>query len=219
MFDPRARGRVRCFRERRHHAPAPSDCWPARPPRGSRSVGPGRGAAAPTALVANYHSDTVTPVALSTRKAVKPIRVGSGPDAIALTPDDRTAYVANSGSGTVTPIDTATHHGRAVRSPLGLTHARSRLVPDGRTAYVVDGDSNEVTPVNTATDQPGPPIPVGAYPRSIALAPDGHTAYVLNWGGASVTPIDSDHWDSPSSNRGRLIPDGDRVLANARQRT
>jgi YVTN family beta-propeller protein len=142
-----------------------------------------------TAFVANYQSGTVTPVKLSTHKSDNPIRVGSGPDAIALTPDGRTAYVANSGSGTVTPIDTATRTvGPSI--PVGSDPCAIAVSPDGHTAYVVDGDSNAVTPINTVTNQPGSPIPVGAYPRSIALAPDGRTAYVLNWGGGSVTPID-----------------------------
>ncbi len=142
-----------------------------------------------TVLVANYHSDTVTPVSLSSHKAGKPIPVGSGPDAIALTPDDRTAYVANSGAGTVTPIDTATMRaGRAI--PVGADPCAIAVSPDGRTAYVVDGNSNAVTPIDTATDQPRAPIPVGAYPRSIALAPNGLRAYVLDWGGAQLTPID-----------------------------
>ena len=51
---------------------------------------------------------TVTPVNLVTRKAGRAIGVGADPQAIALTPDGRTAYVVNSGSGTVTPINTVT---------------------------------------------------------------------------------------------------------------
>ena len=187
VFDPRARaGSVLATRT---SAPAPPHAGAVRPAATGRSSPAAKGRAG-IVLVANYQSGTVTPVALSTRKALKPIRVGSGPDAIALTPDDRTAYVANSGSGTVTPIDTATlTAGPSI--PVGSDPCAIAVSPDGHTAYVVDGDSNEVTPVNTATDQPGPPIPVGAYPRSISLAPDGHTAYVLNWGGASITPIDT----------------------------
>jgi YVTN family beta-propeller protein len=192
VFDTRARGRDVI-------AASPSDgnrglalrpiasraSRPAESPRPAGVVGP----PSPTALVANYHSDTVTPVSLSTRKAAKSIPVGSGPDAITLTSDDRTAYVANSGSGTVTPIDTATMTaGRAI--PVGSDPCAIVVSPDGRTAYVVDGDSNAVTPIDTATNHPGAPIPVGAYPRSIALAPDGLSAYVLDWGSAAMTPID-----------------------------
>ncbi len=58
-----------------------------------------------------------------------PIQVGNGPDAIAITPDGKTAYVGNygdkNGSGdTMTPIDVAT--GRAGHSDQG----RERPVGD-----------------------------------------------------------------------------------------
>ena len=189
VFDPHARARSVL-------ATPPADRAPARSAR-PRAVGAATrhrrsGAAKPpaaVALVANYQSGTVTPVALHARRVGKAVRVGAGPAAIALTPDDRTAYVANSGSGTVTPIDTATMTaGPSI--PVGSDPCAVVVSRSGHTAYVVDGDSNAVTPIDTTTDQPGPPIPVGAFPRSIALAPNGRTAYVLNWGGASMTPID-----------------------------
>jgi YVTN family beta-propeller protein len=50
----------------------------------------------------------VTPISTATGTAGKPIKVGLFPDAIAITPDGKTAYVASSGPGTVTPIRTAT---------------------------------------------------------------------------------------------------------------
>ena len=51
----------------------------------------------------------VIPISTATNTAGKPIKVGKEPDAIAVTPDGRTAYVAGLGSGTVTPIATATN--------------------------------------------------------------------------------------------------------------
>jgi YVTN family beta-propeller protein len=39
-----------------------------------------------TAYVANYNSDTVTPINTATNTALKPIKVGSNPQAIAITP-------------------------------------------------------------------------------------------------------------------------------------
>ena len=203
VFDPGALGTA-----------VPPLLTPARATRPTVRVGlvrarAGKAPARATALVANYHSGTVTPVSLSTRKAGKAIRVGSGPDAIALTPDGRTAYVANSGSDTVTPIDTATMTaGPAI--PVGSDPCAIAVSADGTTAYVVDGGSNEVTPISTATDQPGAPIPVGTYPRSIAVAPNGRTAYVLDWGDASVTPI-----DLSTATAGASIPVGSYPVAIA----
>jgi YVTN family beta-propeller protein len=189
VFDPRARAGAALPMPPSPRVPGRATRPRAIRPLASRRSVAGRAPGA-VALVANYQSGTVTPVALSTHRPGRGIRVGTGPDAIALTPDGLTAYVANSGSGTVTPIDTATMKaGPSI--PVGADPCAIVVSPDGRTAYVVDGGSNEVTPIDTATDHPEPPIRVGAYPRSIALAPDGRTAYVLNWGGASVTPIDT----------------------------
>jgi DNA-binding beta-propeller fold protein YncE len=49
----------------------------------------------------------VTPIRTATNTALPTIKAGRHPDAIAITPDGKTAYVA--GSGTVTPIRTTTN--------------------------------------------------------------------------------------------------------------
>jgi YVTN family beta-propeller protein len=62
-----------------------------------------------TVYVANGASGTVTPIRTATNTALKPIKTGQLPWAIAITPDGKIVYVANAGSGTVTPIRTATN--------------------------------------------------------------------------------------------------------------
>ena len=49
------------------------------------------------AYVANLGGNTVIPINTATDKAGKAIKVGPGPDGIAITPDGKTAYVANGG--------------------------------------------------------------------------------------------------------------------------
>jgi YVTN family beta-propeller protein len=74
----------------------------------------------------------VTPIRIATNTALPPIKAGSGPDAIAITPDGKTAYVANGNSGTVTPIDIATGTaGRPIR--VGVAPVFIAITPDGRT--------------------------------------------------------------------------------------
>jgi len=140
-----------------------------------------------TAFVVNS-GGTVTPISLATRRAGKPIKVGANPEAIAVTPNGRTAYVANYGSNTVTPIDTAT---RQAGKPIGVGGRPFAIAvtPNGRTAYVANYGSGTVTPIDTATNQAGQPIKVGLHPRAIAVTPNGRTVYVLDWGSATVTPI------------------------------
>ena len=72
--------------------------WPSRSPRTARP---------PTSPIAI--AGTVTPIRTATNTALKAIKVGSNPFAIAVTPDGKTAYVVNLDSGTVTPIRTATN--------------------------------------------------------------------------------------------------------------
>jgi len=82
------------------------------------------------------------------------IIVGPDPDAIAVTPDGSTVYVANHGFGvgtTVTPIATATNTpGTPItvgRDPNGIA-----ITPDGTTAYVANATDGTVTPIATATN-------------------------------------------------------------------
>ncbi len=78
------------------------------------------------AYVANYNSDTVTPIRTATNTALKAIKVGSEPFAIAINPDGKTAYVPNYGGDHVTPISIATNTARkAIKSGAARTRSRS----------------------------------------------------------------------------------------------
>ncbi len=179
-----------------------------------------------TAYVVNGGSDTVTPIATATNTAGPPITTGPGPDAVAITPDGKTAYVVNgnSGSPTVTPIATATNTaGRPI--PVGSDPCDIAITPDGKTVYVVNSFSDTVTPIATATNTAGPPIRVGHAPDAIAITPDGRTAYVatVNYGSpsrparpgagypsGSVTPI-----ATATNTAGPPIPAGDLPISMA----
>src|SRR5580698_3339310 len=96
-----------------------------------------RAALAPaTAYVVNNGSKTVTPVNTATNVAGKPIKVGSDPDPIAVTPNGKTVYVANQqNSGTITPVSTATSTaGKPI--PVGSDPVAIAITPNGKTAYV-----------------------------------------------------------------------------------
>ena len=152
-----------------------------RNPSASRSPRTARPPTSPTPS-----SGTVTPIATATNTAGPPITVGSRPDAIAITPDGKTAYVANNGSGTVTPIATATN---TARTPIkvGPSPGASRSPRTARPPTWSTG-SNTVTPIATATNTAGTDQPA-ALPTAIAITPDGTTAYVTNDASGTVTPI------------------------------
>jgi YVTN family beta-propeller protein len=111
----------------------------------------------------------VTPITTATNKPGQPIMVGPGPQAIAITPNGKTAYVASYFSGTVTPITTATNKpGKPIPAATAVTIA---ITPDGKTAYVANLRSETVTPISTATNTPGKPIKVGKSPYAIRITP------------------------------------------------
>jgi DNA-binding beta-propeller fold protein YncE len=85
------------------------------------------------AYVAASVSGTVTPIRTATNTALPPVKVGVGANAIAITPDGKTAYVAIAPNarqqGTVVPVRTATN--RALRP---LTCGPSPRLPSARGA-------------------------------------------------------------------------------------
>ena len=106
-----------------------------------RSIGGVAEAATPNGkmvYVVTLSTNRVTPISTATNTAGKPIKVGKEPDAIAITPDGRTAYVAS--SGTVTPIATATNTASqpvTINPVAGYNVAASpAITPDGKTIYV-----------------------------------------------------------------------------------
>jgi YVTN family beta-propeller protein len=106
-------------------------------------------------------SGTVSVIDLKTRTKQPPdIPVGSGPFAMAITPDGKTAFVTNFGS---------------------LSPGTTPNPESVGTVSVID--------VKTRTKEPTD-IPVGAQPGSPAITPDGKTLLVPNYGDGTVSTID-----------------------------
>jgi YVTN family beta-propeller protein len=150
------------------------------------------------AYVANYDDGTVTPIDVATDTTKTPIKVGTSPVAIGITPDGKTAYVTNRNAGTVTPIELETAT-RGAPIMVGGSPVAIAITPDGTTAYVanfhaatysdgtVDGVA-AVTPISLATSTPAAPIEITthltgmvlSFLTAIAVTPDGNTAYVAS---------------------------------------
>jgi DNA-binding beta-propeller fold protein YncE len=172
-----------------------------RPAAAGRAAG-----SAPTAYVPNGGDPgmgAVFPISTATNTAGKPIKVGSSPDAIAITPDGRTAYVVGSLPSRVVPISTATNTaGTAIMLPKTFFGLVIAVTPDGKTAYVTGngkiGTHGKVVPISTATNTAGKVIETtGDMAYAIAFTPGKQTAYVACLGGAAshippgVTPINT----------------------------
>ncbi len=149
-----------------------------------------------TAWVLGYFEGSpLIPISLASGKLGTPVQINKGfdDDAIAITPDGQTAYVAQNATNTIVPVNLTTG---AVGSLIDLAQEPTGIAttPDGRTVYVVTGGEQigggDVVPIDTATDTAGAPIYAGLVPTAIAIAPDGQTAYVVNQISDSLTPID-----------------------------
>ena len=143
--------------------------------------------------------------------------MGRGPDAIAITPNGKTAYIVNGGSDTLTPIQTATNKAlkpiKVGRGPDGIA-----ITPNGQTAYVANSVSDTVTPIRTATNKAGKAIKVGSDPGPIAITPNGETAYVVDarhlW--ARGDPDPDRHQHRAQGDQGRVPPVAIAITPNGK---
>ncbi len=148
----------------------------------------------------------VVPLATNNYTLGKAIPVGTDPQAIAITPNGRMAYVLNGYDAattpatapvTVTPIDLVTR--TALRPvPVGTLPLSMTMAPNAKLIYVVDsspshpGEPSAITPLVTATGKAGPEIKLppgtGPFPASgLVFTPDSATAYAVT--AAGVVPI------------------------------
>ncbi len=150
------------------------------------------------ALVANYTSNTVTPIQLPSDKALAPVNAGAGPAGVAVNPAGTMAYVTDANTDTVTPIDLRTLKALAPitvgEGPQGIA-----ITPDGTRAYVADAGAiiagqsgtigHQVTPIDLSSRRALAPITVGNAPVGVAITPDGSTVFVTNLNSESVSTI------------------------------
>lgn len=139
------------------------------------------------AYVTNENAGTISRVNLTTQTAGTPIKVGSEPDAIAITPNGATAYVADHGSSEIVPVALATG---AVGTPIRLSDKPNAIAitPDGATAYVIS-DAGRAWPIDLATRKVGTPIRIPTNSDAIAINATGTTAYITNVADGTVTPL------------------------------
>ena len=125
-------------------------------------------------------NDTVTvhEVGGDKNQKIIEITVGDDPQCVALTPDNKKAYVTNHGSNTVTVIDALTY--QVIKTiTVGTEPFGCALTPDGTKLYVANFSSDDVSVIRTSDDKVIRTIKrVGPKPRAIAITDDGSTAYV-----------------------------------------
>jgi DNA-binding beta-propeller fold protein YncE len=127
-------------------------------------------------------------VNLGTLTAGQPISVGSQPDAVAVTPDGKTAVVANFGDGTVTPVNLGTlTAGPSV--PVGPGPKAIVISPvsprGGAAAWVGVGAS--LVPLSLPALSPEAPLATGHIVEAVAVTSNGRAAWVAGHDGAIMS--------------------------------
>jgi len=137
------------------------------------------------AYVTSLRDDQVLVVANGAIKKIVP--VGSGPNNVLLSKDERNLYVVNGNGDSVSIIDT---NNDTVQLTISLARPGDRfkgsnpnglaLSPNGRYLYVTLGGENAVAVVDLKSHGVVGRIPTGWYPTSISVGKDGKYLYIVN---------------------------------------
>ncbi|HTE02761.1 MAG TPA: YncE family protein [bacterium] len=150
-------------------------------------------AGAPTAYVVNL-ADGVSVIDTGTNTIVTTVTAGTGPQAVAITPDGRFAYVVNLTSNDVSVINTATNT-VASTVAVGFGPFGVAITPNGAFAYVTAFGARcangGVWVISTATNAVVATVPLAGCSTGVAITPDGAFAYVANNSSSTVSVIET----------------------------
>jgi YVTN family beta-propeller protein len=116
-------------------------------------------------------NNTVSVIRTATNTVVATVPVGNAPDAVAVTPDGKHAYVASDLSASVSVVDTATNMVVGTTIPVGATPDAVAVTPDGKHAYVANPNSNNVSVIDTASNGVVATVAVGHGPFGVGITP------------------------------------------------
>lgn len=145
-------------------------------------------------LVANKHSNTLSFIDPVTLRVLKTIPTGPNPHEIAVTPDQRYAYLSNYAppGNTISLIDlVAGKHVRQISTgEYGRIHGCA-VSRDGKHAYFTAGQSGYVIEVDIRTQEVSRSIPThGKISHMVYVSPDDKRLYTANIGSENVSVID-----------------------------
>ena len=149
--------------------------------------------AAPARIyVTNQLDNTASVIDGASHKTVATVRVGISPAQMAVSPDQKSVYIANTGSNTVSVLNTDNDTiARTIALPPGSKPIDVAANPNGRYLYTADGGSNRVSVIDTRANRVVASVRVGTQPLSVAAAPDGKTVDAANSGSGDVSVIDA----------------------------
>jgi YVTN family beta-propeller protein len=152
----------------------------------------------PFAYVANANggeAGAISVINTSTDAVTANVPAPYDPQAVAITPNGKLAYVANTLDNIVTVIDTATNSVVKTITIEGTFISDVAVSPDGTRVYatvqLISEHNPSVVVINTATNEVVGIIEVEICPGGVAASPDGARLYVANACSESISVIET----------------------------
>lgn len=157
--------------------------------------------------VPNIRSNSLTLIDVATRRVLRHVLVGKGPEGVAVHPSGAFLYVAAQHEDVVQVVSTRTHE-LIAREQVGSVPVRMAFSPDGRFAFVPNRHSKDVSVVDTDRHREIKRVPIGIWPGGIVFDPTGTYAYVANNKTNDVSVIDVASLWEVARFRAGIHPDG-----------
>jgi DNA-binding beta-propeller fold protein YncE len=142
-------------------------------------------------LVTDAAAGTLTSIELARMRVVGRVAVGTGAHHLAVSPNDRRAWVAlGESANTIVVVDVADpRHMRVLRRLLPAAQAHDiAFDPDGRTVWISSASQPYVSVYGAASGRLLDTVPAGSAPQHVLFAA-GH-AYVTSGYGSSIEMVD-----------------------------
>jgi YVTN family beta-propeller protein len=150
------------------------------------------------ALVANWHSSSVSVIDTQQYKTIKEIRLGGTrgyiPRGIAISSDSQRAYVANMGGGTISVIDLATLEVIA-DIPATANPRHIILSKDQRTLYISDNILGKLLAFDLIDKKITHEVFIGKMARTIALSPDERYLFGVSHDEGKLVVVDTANFE------------------------
>lgn len=159
-------------------------------------------------LVTNWCSMDLDVVDTAKGEVVTTIPIdGKHPRGIAITPDDKVAFVAVMGSDKTVRVDLES--GKVSDFAATGDGPRHLLVsPDGSKLYISNNGAGTVSEVDATTGKTLREVQVGSEPRSMAISPDGGAIYVGNYDSATMSKIRTKDFEVVQTEKTDALPIG-----------
>jgi YVTN family beta-propeller protein len=150
------------------------------------------------ALVANWHSSSVSIVDVQTYQTIKNIRLGGEtwykPRGIAISSDSKRAYVANMRGGTISVID-LTRLNVIEDIPVTLNPRHVLLAKDQKTLYISDNILGKIIKFDLLSRKKTGEVAIGKKARTIALSPDEKYVFGVSHDESRLVVVDAESLD------------------------